>query len=44
MAKGQKRSGREAKKPKATKKPIASVDSGRFPSAGKPPLPKAGGK
>ncbi len=44
MAKGQKRSGREAKKPKADKKPIASVESGRFPSTAKAPLPKAGGK
>jgi hypothetical protein len=44
MAKGQKRSGREPKKPKADKKTIAPNESGRFPSSAKPPLPKAGGK
>jgi hypothetical protein len=44
MAKGQKRSGREPKKPKADKKTIAPNESGRFPTSAKPPLPKAGGK
>ena len=42
MAKGQKRSGREAKKPKATKKPAASGDNFLPPPAR--PAPAKGSK
>ena len=42
MAKGQKRSGREAKKPKATKKPGAVAGSPIQPAPR--PLPTKGGK
>jgi hypothetical protein len=44
MAKGQKRSGREPKKPKAAKKPAAAPPSAftQAPPA-KRPLPKTGG-
>ena len=42
MAKGQKRSGREAKKPKATKKPAAPATSPftREPTKKSPPPPR----
>ena len=40
MAKGQKRSGREAKKPKASKKVIAPVAAGRIPLTAKPTATK----
>jgi hypothetical protein len=44
MAKGQKRSGREAKKPKATKKPDAPAASPfSQPPSSKKPAPKTGG-
>ena len=36
MAKGQKRSGREAKKPKADKKPAAAAGASQFKPAAKP--------
>jgi hypothetical protein len=36
MAKGQKRSGREAKKPKATKKVVVAADTTRLPFPAKP--------
>jgi hypothetical protein len=36
MAKGQKRSGREPKKPKASKKTVAAADSTRVPFPPKP--------
>jgi hypothetical protein len=42
MAKGQKRSGREPKKPKASKKVIAPVAAGRIPQPAKPTAPKNG--
>lgn len=40
MAKGQKKSGREAKKPKATKVTVAAPSSFLQPRAGKPAAPK----
>jgi hypothetical protein len=44
MAKGQKRSGREAKKPKAAKKPDATPTSPfSQPPTSKKPAPKTGG-
>jgi len=45
MAKGQKRSNRELKKPKATKQPVAAAASpfSREPPAKKPPPPRTGG-
>lgn len=44
MAKGQKRSGREPKKPKATKKPVATASVFNGPASIKKPAPKSGGK
>ena len=41
MAKGQKRSGREPKKPKAAKKPVATAPVFDRPPPPKKPLPKS---
>ena len=44
MAKGQKKSGREAKKPKATKKPDATANASQFAPPPRPPPTKGGTK
>ena len=44
MAKGQKRSNREIKKPKAAKKPTAGADTSRVQTAAKPTAPKGASK
>ena len=44
MAKGQKRSGREPKKPKAAKKPVVPTVASRFQTPTKPETPKDKGK
>jgi hypothetical protein len=44
MAKGQKRSGREPKKPKASKKPAATTEASRYQLPPKPAPAKGGSK